>query len=134
MKKFIGLFCALALTLSLAACAPANAPETTDASAETKTETEITNLIDQSVTVIEAADWNEEAALALDRTGWLCVVHEAGTVMDTNGNGTTTEGYYISYAGLNYAPGTVVDTYLMLNPDTRYWDDFIMRWNVERRT
>lgn len=132
MKKFMGLFLALSLSISLAACAPANAPETTDGP-EAETETEIYNLIGQSVTVIEAADWTEEAAQELDRSGRLYVIHEQGTVMDENGNGTTTEGGYVSYEGLDYAPGAVVDTYLMLNPDTNYWDDFIMRWDVERK-
>lgn len=59
------------------------------------------------------------------RNGKIIIEVIQGTVIDEFGNGRTGTGDYIRYAGLE--KGTRVETVLIYNPTTNYFDDIMYR-------
>ena len=50
-----------------------------------------------------------------------------GTVLDSEGNGIDTCGYYVKYDTKKFSEGDKVQTVLIYNPDTNYIDDILYR-------
>lgn len=50
-----------------------------------------------------------------------------GIVLDNNGNGTDSCGYYIKYDSKQFIEGDKVETVLVYNPDTNFVDDILYR-------
>ena len=62
-----------------------------------------------------------------NRNGKIIIEVSNGTVLDNNGNGQDTCGYYVKYDSSRFSAGDEVQSVFVYNPDTNYIDDIIYR-------
>ena len=62
-----------------------------------------------------------------NRNGKIIIEVSNGTVLDNNGNGQDTCGYYVKYDSSRFSAGDKVQSVFVYNPDTNYIDDIIYR-------
>ena len=62
-----------------------------------------------------------------NRNGKIIIEVSNGTVLDNNGNGQDTCGYYVKYDSSRFSAGDEVQSIFVYNPDTNYIDDIIYR-------
>lgn len=90
-----------------------------------------------AIEIVESYDWYEGAEVTQNRSDRVVFVHQIGVVLngetgdgvelDKDGNRTK---YYISYSEVSdIHKGDVIETYLLANPETDGFDDFVARWD-----
>ena len=62
-----------------------------------------------------------------NRNGKIIIEVSNGTVLDNNGNGQDTCGYYVKYDSSRFSAGDEVQSVFVYNPETNYIDDIIYR-------
>ena len=122
MKRLILVF-AMVMALLVPASAAQNCPcEVSDAERALE-------LMAPEVEVYTIDEWEEGAPITLDRDGRLVFVKMIGTVTNgETGEGRDEDGCFVDYDPGEFETGAVVETWLLANPATDYFDDFIARW------
>lgn len=62
-----------------------------------------------------------------NRNGKIIVEMSSGTVLDDEGNGKDSFGYYIKYDSSRFFAGDQVQSVFVYNPETNYIDDIVSR-------
>lgn len=62
-----------------------------------------------------------------NRNGKIIIEVSSGTVLDNEGNGKDSCGYYIKYDSSRFFAGDQVQSVFVYNPDTNYIDDIVSR-------
>lgn len=90
--------------------------------------TEKVNHSEKELLIIDTNDYTTDEIwnIVENRNGKIIIVVEHGIVENPEGDGNGNLGY-IKYH--EYEPGTKINTYLIYNPDTNYWDDIIERFD-----
>lgn len=72
-------------------------------------------------------DFNALTPILENRNGKIIIEVIEGTVLDSEGNGIDTCGYYVKYDTEKFSEGDKVQTVLIYNPNTNYIDDILYR-------
>lgn len=62
-----------------------------------------------------------------NRNGKIIIEVSSGTVLDNEGNGKDSCGYYIKYDSSRFFAGDQVQSVFVYNPETNYIDDIVSR-------
>ena len=75
----------------------------------------------------DTEDFDALTPILENRKGKIIIEVIEGTVLDSEGNGIDTCGYYVKYDTEKFSEGDKVQTVLIYNPDTNYIDDILYR-------
>ena len=98
---------------------------------ETRADSTIDNMMAWDNTEVyyiqNTEDFNALTPILENRNGKIIIEVIEGTVLDSEGNGIDTCGYYVKYDTKKFSEGDKVQTVLIYNPDTNYIDDILYR-------
>lgn len=75
----------------------------------------------------DTEDFNALTPILENRNEKIIIEVIKGTVLDSEGNGIDTCGYYVKYDTEKFSKGDRVQTVFIYNPDTNYIDDILYR-------
>lgn len=75
----------------------------------------------------DTEDFNALTPILENRNGKIIIEVIEGIVLDSEGNGIDTCGYYVKYDTEKFSKGDRVQTVFIYNPDTNYIDDILYR-------